>query len=102
MIRAALLSLIAFPAAAQSVTATDDAIILHNQQEAPTDEVMVFTMPIGDVTVRHITSPNALGGCCPDTLEVVDLPEGYVAMPHAIEVEEGDTRAIFIRQYSGM
>lgn len=103
MIRSlALSALLAAPAAAQSVTATAEAITLHNQPEAPTDALHTFSMEIGEVTVRHTTTPNGPDGCCADRLEVMDLPEGYMAVPFAIDVEEGETGSIIIREYQGM
>lgn len=38
---------------------------------------------------------------CPDTMEVVDITPGYIAVPSAITVDEYRTGEIFIHEYFG-
>lgn len=108
MTRAALLAAcLALPAAAQEVTmhATPDAlavITLRNESTFGKDALHRWRTPAGEVVIRHQTTPNAGGGCCPDTLTAVDWPDGYYPDPLVLEVPEGGVAALMIRPMVGM
>lgn len=68
----------------------------------PGEHTAVIKTRLGPVTVLHTVTPNAPRGCCADFLEVIDGPTGTIAYPWRIEVAEGATDTIEIREWSGM
>jgi hypothetical protein len=109
MIRAALvlLALSAAPVAAQEIHAetTPEGVTLHYHNHG-TDrtgtEARTIPTAIGPVgvTLNHTWN----GACvppCPDLIEIVSLPDGYVAVPSSIEIPEGSDTDIRIFIYFG-
>lgn len=107
--RALVLSaLIAAPSFAD-VTATypDDALAVVTLENEPTlggvdDGDYEIQTELGPVIIRQTSTPNGPNSCCPDRFEVIDLPEGVMAHPSVIDVEENDSGQIIVRRFVGM
>lgn len=99
---------LASPALALStVTATtpDDALLVVTLQNGATlhrDETHTFQTDLGPVTVRFVSTTDGPNGCCPDSLQVIDMPNGARAVPDTfIEVDEDTSGSIRIERYIG-
>ncbi|MAM60822.1 hypothetical protein [Maritimibacter sp. UBA3975] len=60
-----------------------------------------FETPHGTVVVEHVITKNEPGGCCADTLSVVALPDGVLARPMFMEIQEGETGAVELFRWLG-
>lgn len=83
-------------------------IVTHyNQSTSPnslTEDLIQLDTPAGPVTVQIIRTPNI--DCmpvklCPDTLEVYDVPDGYIAVPSFHTLDEDSFGHIRIVRYTG-
>ena len=96
-----LVSCAAQPAYTQEVqytqTDTGGVIQYHNRVTAgsPVEETYVF----GDIIVQHVRRPNALSDT--DTITVIGVPDGYVAVPYYLELNEGTYGEIEIVPWTG-
>jgi hypothetical protein len=70
--------------------------VLQHHLEATIDT------PFGPLGIILHTTPNVGLGCCPDIIEVVSIPDGYMATPHQIVVVEGESGSIRIAPFMGM
>jgi uncharacterized protein affecting Mg2+/Co2+ transport len=93
----AAMTLLVPPVHAQEVTFSDDTVTLENRRTYGTqlEETYVF----GDVVVLHTRRPNNTHDY--DSIEVVQVPDGYIAVPYSIDVLEGETGEIVIMKYLG-
>jgi hypothetical protein len=60
-----------------------------------------FETDHGTVVVEHTITKNEPGGCCADTLTVVALPDGVLARPMFMEIQEGERGAVELFQWLG-
>jgi hypothetical protein len=73
----------------------------------PLDEInpSVRTLRLNDievtVMVTHTFNMRCKPKLCPDKFEVIDLPEGYIAIPNSLYVEEDYMGSILITPYTG-
>lgn len=75
-------------------------IVLHNKHTLglPGVSLVVADTPAGEVLLEYNQTPN--DACpeaerpCADTLEVLEVPSGYAAIPYFLTVEEGGHGAI--------
>lgn len=91
---------------------TEDENILgivthYNQDTAPKqgkESMITLETPEGPILLNINRTPNI--DCspdpCPDSLEIYDLPAGYVAVPSFHIVEENSFGHMTITRYSGM
>ena len=107
---ALLLAALSSPAAAGVTLAPADGegghvadLIVLNRQTGGVTEVEP-ALPLGDglVVVVETMSPNAPGGCCPDTVSIISLPADIVAEEIDAVVEEGQRLVIRLFLFNGM
>lgn len=112
---AAALCLIACPALSESLTFTEDdrgvVVHFHNDTEYfdlglgnTQDTAIPLDTSRGRVTFRYTETRN--NSCepqpCADTLEVVDAPEGMVAVPPIVSIPEETDGEIRIITFTGL
>lgn len=75
----------------------------HQTNGAPNDQIWRLETPYGSFLFSHTNTPNA--DCpppgCPDILEVVETPEGYLVIPLTISVDERDIGFMDVIKYEG-
>jgi hypothetical protein len=78
-------------------------IVHYNQQTtATTIEELEIETARGIVKLKiNRTKNNECARACPDTLEVIDVPAGVVAVPFIISTEEGLVGSIKLYIYEG-
>lgn len=106
MIRAALLALVAVactPAAAQELTAFPvegqahiAEIHVKNQITSSRYETTVLFFGDVEVHVHYETTPNYVAGQDPRDIVTVSVPDGYIAVPSELLIDEGATDVIRI------
>lgn len=79
--------------------------IVHKNldQLGVTIEEETLSTTIGDITyqIERTWNSDCPGGC-PDTISIIGLPEGYVAIPASYETPERTTFRVKIFEYQGM
>lgn len=66
------------------------------------DEVLTIETPYGPLTIVHDRTPNSrCNPECPDSIEVVDWPQGVVARPWRLDVPERDSGVIQVFRWNG-
>ena len=69
---------------------------------AMTYETYTFPTEEGDVVVAHTRLPNNnCNGTCYDTIEVVHVPDGFIAVPYKLDVAENGIGSITIMIWEG-
>ena len=99
------------PAYAQSTYAYDEgsvSVLVHNRGDTPSDRTLPsedlrheVETPYGVAVVLHTSTRNS--DCipaCPDYVEVV-APEGYVAVPYLLTIEEGGYGVFYLLPFVG-
>lgn len=107
----AILALTAAPAVAAEVTFTEDdagvTLTYHNELtmwDALSEETFRFETSRGVVTMLLHRTQNS--SCepvpCADWLEVIETPEGTVAIPAQVELPELGTTTVRVVQFNGI
>jgi hypothetical protein len=78
----------------------------HNRRTASLNEqVLRLPTPEGEVMVRISNTPNHECGAgleCPDTLDSLETPPGWVLVPPSVTVGEGDYVQLRLLRFEGM
>ncbi len=84
---------------------TPDRVVHHNQNRAAGEigaHMLTLETPFGAIVLEHVVTTN--NDCvpgCPDTLEVIEVPEGYVVTPMFVVTPERGRSEMVIAPYLG-
>lgn len=79
-------------------------VLFDNLVTAGTMTYETYTFPTedGDVVVAHTRNPNYdCNGTCYDTIEVVNVPDGFIAVPYKLDIAENGKGSITIIVWEG-